>query len=1071
MKRNQTAGSMPPLLDSSKLSKWFLRLSFLLLWVSGIATNDDAYAQQDGKTISGIVRNEKGEPLSGATVTVKGTNTAVVSDDNGKYTITIPSSGSVLVFSYVGTLPQEQKVGNNSSFNVTLANAGQTMSDVVVVGYGKQKRASLTGAVEQVSGKAFENRAVTNVGLALQGQTSGLVVTRNSARPGNEGLALQIRGATSVNGGSPLVLVDGVQTLNFYNINSDDVESISIIKDGAAAIYGSKGANGVILVTTKRGTGKLKVDYSGDFRFTSNGITSYSPNMQQYATIWIQANKEETVPNWWGWVSLDNMQKMQQGIEGIYHTQFWGDVFLGNANRVHEMFANRFSYQHNLSISNRSENSGYRLSLAYADNQATLATAYDGQKQYNLRFNNDYKISDRIKLESGVSLISTNTSSPSAGLDASLYGQEMPFFPAKNPFGQWYADYGTVGDRQPVAATSDGGRDNQKELNARLDLKGTVQIVNNLSFEGLVSLQNKRYNQERWVNLVQTYDWYGNKAQKTVTNTQVSAGNPGYKTVANTEFYQYYSAFLRYGKTFAAKHNFSAAAGIEGTKWNSQLLSASRLNFTDLGVQDLNVANSATMYNSGGKDLYGTYSYIARANYNYAEKYFVELLGRYDGNSRFDAGYKFKPYGSASVGWIFTKENFLDNISHVLSFGKIRVSYGSAGNDVGIGNFAYLPLVNTGSVVLGSPAAIQTSANLQNNGLYTNLTTWESVKQKNAGIDLMFLNNRLSSTFDYFIKDNTGMLIGITYPTVLGAGAPKTNDGHLQTKGWEETVGWKDSKKSFSYNIAFNISNTQSKILKMTNASNYVAGKNGAVEGYPVNSWFLFKTDGYFQSQKEVDDYLATYGPQGGNIAGVKSGTAILRPGDVKRVDINGDNKITDGGSATSDLVYMGDANPHYTFGLNLGASFKGFDLSALFQGVGKQLIQRNGWLAYPFFSISSNQNPNYLGKTWTVDHTDAQFPRLSTNTTRVAWNYPNNDFMLQTSRYVRLKALIVGYTLPQSLTRRAKLERVRVYFSGNDLWELTSIRDGYDPEMGETSQNNGYPFYRTLSFGINIGL
>jgi hypothetical protein len=281
---------------------------------------------------------------------------------------------------------------------------------------------------------------------------------------------------------------------------------------------------------------------------------------------------------------------------------------------------------------------------------------------------------------------------------------------------------------------------------------------------------------------------------------------------------------------------------------------------------------------------------------------------------------------------------------------------------------------------------------------------------------------------------------------VLGATAPFTNDGHLRTKGWEFVIGWKDAKKDFSYNVTFNISNTNNKILKMTNASNYNAGKNNTVEGRPMYSWFLFNTDGFFQTQKEVDDYIAQYGPQGGNIDPVKAGAAVLRPGDVKRVDINGDNKITSGGNENSDLVYRGD-------------------------GVGKQLIQRNGWLAYPFFSVSSNQNPNFLGKTWTETNTNAPFPRLSTNTSRAAWNYPNNDFMLQNSRYIRLKSLIVGYTLPPSITRRAKLDRVRVYFSGNDLWELANIKDGYDPEMGETSQSVGYPFYRTLSFGINIGL
>ena len=1015
-----------------------------------------------------------GQPVVGANVRVKGGTKGVITDASGEFKITAAASDK-LVVSYIGYADIEIPA-SASLANIRLKQTNSILGEVIVVGYGTQKRATLTGAVEQVTAKSFESRAVTNVGLALQGQTPGLVVTRSSARPGNEGLAFQIRGATSINGGTPLVVIDGVPALNYYsfqNMNSDDIESISVIKDGAAAIYGSRGANGVILVTTKRGKGKVKVDYSGNVRFTSNGITAFSPNMQQYATLWIEANKQETTPWWWGWVDLPTMQKMQQGIEGIYHTQYWGDIFLGNANRIDEMFARRYSYQHNISVSNRTDVSGYRLSLGYADNQATLATAYDGQKQYNLRFNYDYKISNRVRLESSVSMIDAATKSPSSGLDASLYGQEQPFYPAKNPFGQWYADYGTVGDRQPVAATTDGGRDNQNDLTMRLDMKGTVQIFKDLSFEGLTSFQNERYNEERWVNLVQTYDWYGNPAQKTVTATQVSAGNPGYKTVANDFLYQYYSGFLKYNKSIKSLHNISAAVGVEGTKWNGQYLSGSRLNFTDLGVQDLSLGNAATMYNSGGKDQNGTYSYISRVNYNYAEKYLVEGLIRYDGNSRFDQGFKFKTYGSASLGWIFTREGFLEKMTSIVNFGKIRASYGSAGNDAGLnGNFPYLPLVNTGSAVLGSPAALQTSSSLANNGLITNAATWEKVEHKNIGIDLLFLRSRLSATFDYFIKDNIGMLTSVTYPSILGATAPKTNSGHLNVKGWEAVVGWKDSKKDFSYNVSFNISNTQNKIVNLTNANSYVAGKNGAVNGYAINSWFLFKTDGYFQTQKEVDDYYTKYAAQGGSMAGVAKGsTSELRLGDVKRVDVSGDGKIYDGGSQTGDLEYKGDGNPHFVFGLNMGGSWKGFDIGAMFQGVGKQFIMRNGWMAYPFATIYTNQNVNFLGKTWTAENPNAKFPRLTVYQGRSAWNYANNDFMLQNSQYIRLKSLIVGYTLPQKIAEKARLERVRVYFSGNDLWEYTSIKDGYDPEMGETSQNVGYPFYRTWSFGINIGL
>lgn len=1030
--------------------------------------------------VSGKVTDEKGEALIGVSVKIKGTKTGTSTDLNGKYILDVPDGNGTLVFTYIGYEVKEIPVGGETVINVALKEKQSTLNEVVVVGYTTQKKATLTGAVEVVPAKAFEDRAVTNAGLALQGQTPGLLVTRNSPRPGNEGLAFQIRGATSVNGGSPLVVIDGVPALNYYslqNINTDDIESISVLKDAAAAIYGSRAANGVILVTTKKGKGgKVKVNYSGNMRFTTNGITAFSPNMQQYATMWIEANKEEAVPNWWGWVSLDNMQKMQQGIEGIYHTQYWGDVFLGNANRIDEMFAQRYSYQHNLSVSNSSDVSSYRLSVEYADNKGNLATAYDGQKQYNIRFNSDYKLSDRIKIGTAISMIDAVTQTPSVGLDAALYGEEQPFYPAKNPYGQWYADYGTVGDRQPVAATADGGRDNRDDVTSRLDLTTSVKLFKDLSFEGLTSFQDERFNQERWVNLVQTYDWYGNPAQKTVTATQVSAGNPGYATVANEYFYQYYSGLLKYNKSFKGVHNFSAVAGINAEKWQGKYLSGSRLNFTNNGVQDLNVADPTTMYNSGGKAQNGFYSYLARINYNYAEKYLVEVLGRDDGASQFDTGFKFKQFGSASLGWVFTKEDFLNKITSVLDFGKIRASYGVSGNNAGIGNYDYVSTVNNGTTALGSPVVLTPSSSLANNGLISNQRTWERVSQKNIGVDLGFLKSRLTTSFDYFIKNNDGMLINVAYPSILGGSAPKTNNGQLNVKGWEVAVNWKDHVAGLSYNIGFNIGDTRTLLQRLDGADSYGAGKNATVNGYPLNSWFMYQTAGYFQSQTEVDAYYAKYGAGGGNLSGLGAANSAvnLRPGDTKVVDLNGDGIITGAGgniqNNTSDLKYMGDGAAHYIFGLNLGGAWKGFDFSAFFQGVGSQLIQRNGWMAYPFSAIYTNQNPSFLGQTWTATHTDAIYPRLTVNGTRAAWNYANNDFMLQNNRYIRLKSLVFGYTIPQSITRKIKLERLRVYFSGNDLWEKTNIKDGYDPEMGETSQNSGYPFYRTWSFGLNVG-
>lgn len=1055
----------------------------LLLANTGVEEN--MIVAQTGRTVKGVVTDQNGEPLIGCNVVVVGSQEGVITDLDGRFSLKVSDGAKQLKVTYIGYVEQIVTIGSSPEIKITLKEDNNALEEVVVVGYGTQKKATLTGSIEQVSGKALESRAVTNVGLALQGQTPGLAVTRSSARPGNEDLKFQIRGATSVNGGDPLVIIDGVPALNgqsFQNMNADDIESISVLKDGAASIYGAKAANGVILVTTKKGKGKVSVDYNFNMRFNTNGITGFSPSMSEYAQMWLAANKEEKVPDWWAWVSQANMEKMAQGIEGIYPTQYYGDIFIGNANRLEEMFATRFSYQHNLSISGATDKSDFRISAAYADNQANLATAYDGQKQINLRLNYGYQLAKWIRLETGASLVNTDTESPSVGLDNSLYGNDMPFFPAKNPYGQWYANFGNVGDRQAVAATTDGGRDIKKSLTTRIDMKAIVDIWKGISFEGMASFQNEEFRRERWVTPVQTYDWFGNPAQQMVSSTvtelsvtgpsDLRYNNPGYLTVAENYFYQYYSALLKYNKTFAGMHNVFVLMGINAEKKQVKKLAAARKDFENDGVYDLNLADGTLQGNSGGKNENGTYSYIARLNYNYAEKYLLELMGRRDGNSKFADGYRFQNYGSFSLGWVFTQENFIKSVSSFigLDFGKVRLSYGSSGNDAGLGDYDYVSTINQGITILGTPAGTQISTSLNNSGLISLTRTWERVEQKNIGVDLNFLNNRLIFNWDYFIKDNKGMLSEVSYPALLGGKAPKTNSGHLRVRGWEVSMTWRDYIKNFSYYITVNVSDTRSKLMELEGANTIVAGKNKTLNGYPLNSFFLYKTDGYFKTQEEVDAYYAKYGGVGALASLSAGGSTELRPGDIKRLDLSGDRSISADGGASSDLIYMGDGNAHYLFGITLGGSWKGIDFNALFQGVGKQLIMRQGWMSYPFATRYTNQNSNFLGKTWTEDNPNAEFPRLTVYTDRARWNYENNDFMLQNNRYIRLKSLVIGYTLPQVWTRKVKLEKIRIYFSGNDLWETTSIKDGFDPEMGEMSQNSGYPFSRTWSFGINVG-
>lgn len=1021
-------------------------------------------------TVKGKVTDEANKPLIGVSVKVKGTNGGTQTDIDGNFTIDVPSPNTTLVFSYIGYDPQEIQVNGRTAISVQLKGSANSLNEVVVVGYGTQKKATLTGAVEQVSSRVFESRAVTNPALALQGETPGLVVTRSSSRPGHEGINFQIRGETSVNGGSPLIVIDGVPAATsnaFLTMNPDDIETVSILKDGMAAIYGSRAANGVILVTTKRGKGDMKLDYNTNFRVNTMGLRPPTPTMQQYGTMWIDAEKEESTPDYWGWNSLDNLQKIAQGHEGIYSTKYWGDIFLGQGDRYGELFQRRLSQQHNLSISGSSDKTNYRLSLGYADNQGNLATSYDGQKQYNLRLNYDYKVTSWFKLQSGVTYQKDYTSSPSSGLGFDLIAEDPPFFPAKNPYGEWYANFGTAGNRNSVAATTNGGRNNFGNELMRVDLNSTFQLWKGLQLEGTASIQSNQYRQDMYNLTVPQYEWDGTVAP--------SALNPTSSIRAESDniYYQNYGAYLHFDREFG-DHHVNVLAGLNAEKNDFKGLYAYRTNLPDLGVYDLNVASTSAQEGKGGQNHWGFYSYLARVNYTYKDKYLFDVLGRRDGSSRFAPGYQFSNFYDISAGWVVTNEEFFKQLNlNALDFFKLRASYGVTGNQVGIGLYDYVSTVGLGNAIFGLTPAIQQSASLSS--LTSNARTWERVNNRNIGIDFGLLKNRLTGSVDVYQKQNDGMLINVTYPSLLGGTPPTSNSGVLKVHGWEVAVAWKDKVGALNYNVGVNVGDSRNKLVSMQGATTWNAGLVGKIVGYPLNSYFMYQTAGYFKDDAAVNAYYAKYTAiKPGEIPSQTDLTQKLRPGDVIKVDADGNGYISAIGDPTKgdkgDVKYMGDAAPHYNFGLNAGVAYRGFDFNIFFQGVIDQNVERQGSLEYPFTAVYVNPNVSFIGKTWTQDNENALYPRLTVNPTRARWNYLHNDFMLQNNQYIRCKALIIGYTLPSEWLKKAKIQRLRIYFSGNDLFEFTKIKDGFDPEQGLNSSNDGYPFMRTWSLGLNVG-
>ncbi|WP_140487278.1 SusC/RagA family TonB-linked outer membrane protein [Flavobacterium sp. GSA192] len=1007
-------------------------------------------------TIKGKVTSaEDNMGLPGVNVVVKGSTQGVMTDIDGNFSISVPSDKSILVFSYLGFQNQEISVAGKTVFNVVMISDSKSLEEVVVVAYGTQKKLTSTGSIETVTAKSFQDRAVTNPALALQGQTPGLVVTRNSSRPGREGLNLQIRGATSINGGSPLIVIDGNPAINneaFYNMNPDDIQSVTVLKDASAALYGSRASNGVIMVTTKKGkSGKMKIDVSTTTRINTLGIRPQTPTMQQYATVWLEAAEQDGVnANYWGWQSKENLELMKTGYAGIYPTQFWGNVYISNSPRYDEMFGKSVSTFHTGSISGGTDKTNYRVSYGYSEDLGALQTAYDGKQQYNVRLNYDYTVNSWLKLETNMSYLKYDLSSPSSGLDGSV-SQDPPFFPSRNPYGQWYANFNIAGNRNHVAATVDGGRDNTTRDQIMMNLAATFKLYDGLTFQTKVAYNKDFFNNLNYVITVPQYSWYGDLAPESVNS--VSSIRQENKQIT----YQNYGGFLNYEKEFN-DHNFSALLGMTAEKTEDTRLYGYRLGFIDNGVYDINMGSIENKVEAtGGRGHKGLYSYLARFNYSYKNKYLLEISGRRDGSSQFGPGNKWNNFGGIQAGWVISEESFLKKFKPLSNL-KLRYTYGEMGSQVGIPTYDYISNISNGSAIFGTTAAQQAASWV--NRITSNQNSWERVVMKTYGADFSFFDRRLFGTYDFFTKKNVGMLTDIIYPDVLGGTAPKTNAGELETKGWEFTLGYRGEIGKLKYSVSANMGDTRNILLKKENATAINPGVNGSgVVGHPLNSIFLYQTGQLFQTQDEVDAYYAATNENGA----LPSGLNVLRPGDTKRVDSNNDGIID-----AKDVKFMGDTAAHYVYGINLSANYRNFDISTFFQGVLEQNVLRTGFLSYPFNTLYGSQTTAFIGKTWTPTNIDAAYPRMTANTTRAAWNWQNNDFALQDNQYIRLKSLIVGYTLNDLKIGNFGLDKFRVYFSGNDLFEFSKVKDGYDPEFGDSS-NNIYPFTRTFSLGLNV--
>ena len=1064
--------------------------------------------QQNGKTVTGTVVDKNGEPIIGANVMVKGTTNGVITDIDGKFVLS--NAKGTLHISFVGYKTVEVPLTNQTNYQIVLQEDTELLDEVVVVGYGTQKKASLTSAITQVRGEeAFSNKGITNATVALQGEVPGLVITRSSSRPGSENASMKIRGDVSINGdGNPLVIIDGMSgSLDDLNaMNANDIENISVLKDASAAIYGARSASGVVLVTTKRGKeGKAQISYSGAISRSITGIQPSFATNSEWLDMFYEAqyydaaatNPSLTTPedihkniNWWifnsfGGPTLDTSDvdpstgnPMVYRGEALFNALKAGRVLtLQNGDKIERwdpnvymqdyLYGSATSHRHAVTISGADKKFGYYASLSYSDANSQLKVAEDGEKKYGARLNMDYKAYDFLKFETGMSYEKRDITTPSTDVGAGWF--DPWFWPVYNENGDAYDTFS--GNRNPIGGLTQGGQVKNSFTNFRANGKVTLDLdkwVKGLSFSATGNYKLAQRSTQTVKNQVQYYDWVG-----TPTGNKQGPGSLEEKMEKweNVTL----GGYANYVRTFAEVHSVSAMLGMTAEQETYKKVTASRGNgplYPGSGLTDLDVwIDGASKSASGGQNSWGFVSYLGRANYIYDDKYSIEVLARRDGSSKLSKEQRWKNFYSVSGFWRLSREKFLSDLEW-LSDLKVRYNYGKTGNVNGIDNYERFSVIKTGTTLFGTTATQHTS--LWIDGMRSDQRTWETIHSHNAGVDFAVLDSRLRGSFDYFVKTNNGMFIDVVYPSILGASAPKTNNGKLRTKGWELALNWNDQIGQVRYNIGASLADASTELLELTNNENEPnPGKNEKrLVGRPLNALYVYQTDGIFQSQEEVDAYYEMYywnadrtGPKANNIlpAPAETGTNRLRPGARRYVDRNGDGAIT-----TDDLYYAGDMAPRLTFGIKLGLEWKGIDVSAFFQGVGKQNILRTGNVYAPWVTNYTGQLNTWLGKTWTPENTDAEYTIMSRDNAFNRFNYQNVDASVQDNKYIRLKSLVVGYSLPKQWIAKAGLSKVRLYFSGDDLWEWTKVKDGYDPENGEAS-NNTFPFSRLLTFGVDV--
>ena len=1009
------------------------------------------------RTVSGVVYDSDGLPVIGAGVMVKGSLHGTVTDEDGRWTLELEDDNVTLEISSMGYQSQSVAVKGRSDFTVTLTSDTQYLDEVVVVGYGTQKKVNLTGSVSMVTSEDMASRPVSNMSSGLQGLLPGVTVVNASGQPGESGTTIRVRGVGTIGNANPLILIDGIEG-DLSTINPEDIESVSVLKDAASAsIYGARAANGVLLVTTKKmndNPGAAKDNAKVTFgAYAGIQTPTRLPQMCDAIEFMTLDNEaRQNVGTAIGWLE-DSFKKVTDNTDPNYFANTdWLDEVLNS-------YAPQQNYS--LSLNGGIGSSGYMLSYRYFDQKGLTVGSSTGEQRHNVRFKMNTRLIDRLTLSSNISYTSRKVTSPINSLTSgggAIYNamRIAPNAPVRYTDGTWA--YGG-GNTNPVAILNDGGR-------------------SNVSTEEFSLLEVLKLDILKGWDVTATYNLTSTNGYKDILKKTITFVNPEDKSVnvyaspnslKNVDLKNVQQTFIiqsNFDITFG-KHNVSGVAGMSQEWYEARMFEASRTNLSTEFEPTLNLGDPSTMSNNATYSSWALRSGFGRVSYNYDERYLLEANIRYDLSSRFHKSVRGGWFPSVSAGWRISEEHFMSFAKSFVDNLKIRGSWGMLGNQyVGSSDYPYMSVLEaftSGLSLIGTSASTgYAPSTLANPNL-----TWEHIKMVNAGVDVALLQNRLTMSFDWFNKDTEGILLKLNYPAQIGPKPSEQNAGKVNNRGWEFDLNWRDQRGEFYYGIGFNISDVKNKIVDLAGNAPDLSGYQIRMVGYPIDAFYGYKAIGLMTPEdfKISDTQNHNYSlPKVPVILGND-----YQPGDIKYEDISGPDGKPDGRITPEyDKVVLGSNIPRYTYTVRGDLGWKGIDFSFVIQGVGKCDGYLEGTARHAFQDMAAYPQKVHLERYNVITNPDpdALYPRLTYNT-----GFNQNTFStywMENASYMRLKNVQIGYTFPEKWMKKARIDNLRVYLSGDNLLTVSDFFYAYDPET-PVSKGGYYPQVKTVVLGLNI--